>query len=48
MGCHEIDGDTPYNPMVFFSANGQNVQIHRKLIPTFNEKMVEYHRFGEY
>ncbi|MBU0969491.1 MAG: carbon-nitrogen hydrolase family protein [Proteobacteria bacterium] len=40
MGCHEINGNTLYNTMVFFSANGQDFQIHRKLIPTYNEQMI--------
>jgi predicted amidohydrolase len=40
MGCHEIDGNTLYNTMIFFPANGQDVKIHRKLMPTYNEKMI--------
>jgi predicted amidohydrolase len=40
MGCHEIDGNTLYNTMIFFPANGQAVKIHRKLMPTYNEKMI--------
>ena len=40
MGCHEIDGNTLYNTMIFFPANGLDVQIHRKIMPTYNEKMI--------
>ena len=40
MGCHEIDGNTLYNTMIVFPINGQDVKIHWKLMPTYNEKMI--------
>ena len=40
MGCHERDGNTLYNTMIFFPGNGGVVQIHRKLMPTYNEKLI--------
>ncbi len=40
MGCHEIKGNTLYNTMIFFSGKDGKYQVHRKLMPTFNEKLI--------
>ncbi len=40
MGCHEIDGNTLYNTMVFCFKSGEVPVIHRKLMPTYNEKLI--------
>ncbi|MEH0020792.1 MAG: carbon-nitrogen hydrolase family protein [Desulfobacter sp.] len=40
MGCHEIDGNTLYNTMVFCTGDGAGPVVHRKLMPTYNEKLI--------
>ncbi len=40
MGCHEAKGKTLYNSMVFFSEKDGEYTLHRKLMPTYNEKMI--------
>ncbi|MCG8618626.1 MAG: carbon-nitrogen hydrolase family protein [Desulfobacterales bacterium] len=40
MGCHEIDGNTLYNTMVFCPSTGGKAVVHRKLMPTYNEKLI--------
>ena len=40
MGCHEIVGNTLYNTMLFLHPDGENFTLHRKLMPTFTEKLI--------
>jgi len=40
MGIHERDGNTLYNTMVYISEKGQILGKHRKLIPTYTERLV--------
>ena len=40
MGAHERRGGTLYNTMVLASNDGQTYQIHRKLMPTYTERLV--------
>lgn len=40
MGAHERRGGTLYNTMLFFSRDGQTTCVHRKLVPTYTERMV--------
>ncbi len=41
MGCHEVDGLTIYNSMIFFPSKKEGkASIHRKLMPTYNEKLI--------
>jgi nitrilase len=40
MGVHERLGGTLYNTMIHIDANGQDFQIHRKLVPTYTERLV--------
>jgi predicted amidohydrolase len=40
MGMHERDGNTLYNTMVYISEEGEILGKHRKLIPTYTERMV--------
>lgn len=40
MGCHELDGNTLYNTMFFFHSDGETSSFHRKLMPTYNEKLI--------
>lgn len=39
MGIHEKDGRTLYNTTVYFAPDG-DYKIHRKLVPTYTERMV--------
>jgi predicted amidohydrolase len=39
MGLHERDGNTLYNTMVYISEGGKILGKHRKLIPTYTERM---------
>ena len=39
MGLHERDGGTLYNTMLFLAPDG-SYRIHRKLMPTYTERMV--------
>lgn len=40
MGVHERQGGTLYNTMIFIGKNGRDYRIHRKLIPTYTERLV--------
>jgi predicted amidohydrolase len=40
LGCNEVVGGTIYNAVLTFSNQGEIVNHHRKLMPTFSEKMV--------
>jgi predicted amidohydrolase len=40
MGAHEHWGGSLYNTMVTIARDGQAVQLHRKLIPTYTERLV--------
>jgi predicted amidohydrolase len=40
MGAHERLDGTLYNTMLTIDRDGQNFQIHRKLIPTYTERLV--------
>lgn len=40
MGLHERDGHTLYNTMLYISEEGEFQGIHRKLVPTYTERLV--------
>jgi len=40
MGAHERLGGTLYNTMIYVDRAGQGCQIHRKLTPTYTERMI--------
>jgi len=40
MGAHERDGGTLYNSIIFIHKNGREVAVHRKLMPTYTERMI--------
>ena len=40
MGAHERKGGTLYNVMVFLSADGERWSLHRKLMPTYTERLI--------
>jgi predicted amidohydrolase len=40
MGLHERIGGTLYNSMAYVSASGELLGVHRKLIPTYTERMI--------
>jgi len=40
MGAHELLGGTVYNTMIFIDKNGRDFQLHRKLMPTYSERMI--------
>jgi nitrilase len=40
MGAHERLGGTLYNTMLTLGPDGQEMQVHRKLIPTYTERLV--------
>jgi predicted amidohydrolase len=40
MGAHELLGGTLYNTMLLFDRNGRDFQVHRKLMPTYTERLV--------
>ena len=40
MGLHELDGGTLYNTMLFISDRGEILGLHRKLVPTYTERLV--------
>ncbi len=39
MGAHERDGGTIYNSIIFINSDGTH-KIHRKLMPTYTERMI--------
>jgi nitrilase len=40
MGAHERLGGTLYNTMIFLSRDGKEYQVHRKLVPTYTERLL--------
>ena len=40
MGTHERLGGTLYNTMLLVDRNGHDLRIHRKLVPTYTERLV--------
>jgi nitrilase len=40
MGAHELMGGTLYNTMLYIDRGAQTYQVHRKLVPTYTERMV--------
>ena len=40
MGLHERDGGTLYNTMLYLGADGRILGKHRKLVPTYTERLV--------
>ncbi|MFQ5637964.1 MAG: carbon-nitrogen hydrolase family protein [bacterium] len=40
MGMHELHGGTLYNTMLFINKNGRDFRLHRKLMPTYSERMI--------
>jgi len=40
MGMHERDGKTLYNTTLFINAEGEVIGHHRKLVPTYTERLV--------
>lgn len=40
MGAHERSGGTLYNTMLFLSRDGRAHRIHRKLMPTYTERLL--------
>lgn len=40
MGAHERRGGTLYNTMLFLSADGERHALHRKLTPTYSERLI--------
>jgi nitrilase len=46
IGVHERVGGTLYNSVLTFGPNGHLLNIHRKLVPTFNERLIWAHGDG--
>jgi nitrilase len=40
MGLHERVGGTLYNTMLFVAPDGEGWRVHRKLVPTYTERLV--------
>ncbi len=40
MGAHERLGGTLYNTMIFIHKDGEQFKVHRKLVPTYTERLV--------
>jgi nitrilase len=40
MGAHEHQGGTLYNTMILIDPDGDETRIHRKLMPTYTERLV--------
>jgi nitrilase len=40
MGAHERLAGTLYNTMIYIHRNGKEFQLHRKLLPTYTERMI--------
>jgi predicted amidohydrolase len=40
MGAHELKGNTLYNTMIFMDGDATSYGLHRKLIPTYTERMI--------
>lgn len=46
MGLHERDGNTLYNSMLYISEQGELLGKHRKLVPTYAERLLWGHGDG--
>jgi nitrilase len=40
IGAHEHLGGTLYNTMIYIGRDGKEFQVHRKLMPTYTERMI--------
>ena len=40
LGAHERIGGTLYNTMIFIDNDGKNYEVHRKLMPTYTERLI--------
>ena len=40
IGVHELKGGTLYNTIVYIDRNGNDFKIHRKLVPTYTERLI--------
>lgn len=40
LGAHELSGKTLYNTQVCINGGNQTYKIHRKLMPTYNERLI--------
>lgn len=40
MGAHERRGATLYNTIITFAADGHRYSVHRKLVPTYTERLI--------
>ena len=40
MGVHERNGGTLYNTMLLIPADGSDLTVHRKLVPTYSERLI--------
>ena len=40
IGVNEKDGSTLYNSMMFITNHGRELAVHRKLVPTYTERLV--------
>jgi len=40
MGLHERDGSTLYNTTLYIGADGEILGFHRKLVPTYTERLI--------
>lgn len=40
IGCHELVGNTLFNTMLYFHPDGASFSLHRKLMPTFTERLI--------
>lgn len=40
IGAHEQRGGTLYNTILYFAPNGELVHLHRKLVPTYTERLI--------
>jgi len=40
VGAHEREGGTLYNSQIFIAGDGDTFKVHRKLVPTYTERMI--------
>jgi len=40
MGAHELLGGTLYNTIIYIDRGGEKFRLHRKLLPTYTERMI--------